>query len=169
MQRSFLCLFGAECQLGKGFNVDRAGEEVALGNITAHIPKLIGLDASLEPSHTVVMCSSRASSRILRKMMRLLVSSSGSGQKIAVQFEFVNGQFTQDIERRVTRTKVVHGYREAQCMQSGNDRCDFFCLIGCRALGDLDDDILGVKIILGYSVRERFPDSFSGRTADETD
>ena len=41
VQRSFLCLFGAECQLGKGFNVDRAGEEVALGNITAHIPKLI--------------------------------------------------------------------------------------------------------------------------------
>lgn len=35
-------------------------------------------------------------------------------------------------------------------MQSGNDRCDFFCLIGCKALGDLDDDILGIKIVFGY-------------------
>ena len=35
-------------------------------------------------------------------------------------------------------------------MQSGNDRCDFFCLIGRKALSDLDDDVLGIKVVFGY-------------------
>lgn len=150
VQRSFLCLFGTECQLSKGFNIDRTREEVALSNVTAHISKLIGLDASLD---TLTHGGDVQFACQFQNIAQNDAASGfqlGRGQKIAVQFEFVNGQFPQDIERRVTRTKVVHGYREAQCMQSGNDRCDFFCLIGCKALGDLDDDILGVKVILGY-------------------
>ena len=100
----FLCLFDAECQFGKGFNVDRAGEEVALGNITAHIPKLIGLDASFD---TLTHGGDVQFACQFQNIAQNDAASGlqlGRGQKIAIQFELVNGQFTQDIERRVTRT-----------------------------------------------------------------